>query len=114
MSLLGLSYKLDDDASRLLCVTRPMHNAAGTGAVLLELLEVGGEVRHGVFADRTPGLTQLLPFGQFAHDACALGLDYVRCMANILAQLRVFERGARGHRKGRCRCWVEPAIHCVS
>ena len=53
----------DDDLASLFRVTRPVNDAARTCAVLLELFEVGVQMRHGVFADALASKAKLLPVG---------------------------------------------------
>ena len=90
-----------DDGVRLLRVARPVHHAAGRLHRRLELHEVLVEVREHVLLDRAACFAQRLPVGHLCDDAGALGADRVRRLAQVRAQLRVLQLGARRLREAR-------------
>ena len=72
-----------DDGVRLGRVGRPVHVPAGRRHRRLELHQVLVEVGEHVRLDRAAGLAQLLPVGQLADHAGALGPDRVGRVAEV-------------------------------
>src|SRR5260370_36821703 len=64
-----------DDSVVLLCVPRPVDVRAAGDGVLLALLQVVGQPRKRVLLDLMSQRAELLPFGDGAGDAVALGSD---------------------------------------
>ena len=77
-----------------------MDGAAGAGEVGFELLEVLVEALHGAAADGFAGGAESLPVGHLADDAGAFGLDDVGGVADVVAELLVFEGGGGGGGEG--------------
>ena len=63
------------------------------------------EVAESIVLDGCGGGAQFLPVCLFGHEACALGLDHVSGVGDILAQLRVAQN--------RKRCVWETEVRCA-
>jgi hypothetical protein len=80
-----------------------MYDAACACAVVLELLQVGVEVGHGVLANALTGEAKLLPVGEFADNARAFVLDDRGRMVKVFAELSIAQQIVRGFWERR-RC----------
>ena len=82
-------HQPNHDPPRIFRILRPVHMAAGSGAIPLELLQVEIQVPHRVLADLFARLAQVLPVRHLGHNLGALGLNHLGRVAHVLAQLRV-------------------------
>ena len=100
----GLLGELDDDLACLFSVARPVNDAASARAVLLELFEIGVEVRHRVLADALAGEAKLLPVAELRDDTRTLVLNDRGRVMQVLAELSVAQEIVRGLGEGGRRC----------
>ena len=110
-----LARDAGDDRVRLGAVARPVHDAARARHARLEPLELLGERRHRVRLDRRAGVAQRLPVVELGDGVRALDPDRRRRLAEVAAQLRVGERGARRLREaGAHSCAARISAKCIT
>src|SRR5258708_13347875 len=90
-----LLNQLADDGAGLIRIARPVNMAPGFDDVGLKLLQVEIEVAHDVRLDGAARVAKLFPVGHLAHDFAPLVANYVRGMADVVAQLAVLQRFPR-------------------
>ena len=66
-----------------------MDLATGSCAADLELFEIAAQIFENMTANGRSRCPQLLPVGLFGHQTGAFGLDHIRGMGYVLAQLRI-------------------------
>ena len=84
-----VAQQIEDDLSRLRCIGGPMNDASRSGAAGLELFEIDSQVFERVIADSRCRVAQLQPILFLRYPLGAIGLDDIRSVGDIPAQLGV-------------------------